>query len=171
MTNLKREELAQQKEAFENLYNRYLLEILPLAKTATEIKNVEATMQHIDAELTKLEKELTIEIETVSEVEEVTTKAIETVKHYVPVINAIVRVEGSVIELYGKDAFDWDIRIARFNVDGNNGHWVDLDGNCHHVKGFKTILNNLWKIDDNAYLPCESIVKKVRKQWKQEQVA
>ena len=165
----------QLKEELEALYNKLLMQHESLPSEVHKEWNTQA-MEVVDAKLMELERELTIDIEApvfeeveTDQTEKVTHKMIEKVQHYVPVLNPRIEYNQFAIELYAEDEFGLDVKIARFNVDGNNGYWVDLKGNYHHVKRWSTIERNLFKIDSNASLPSEYYITKLRKQFEEYQ--
>lgn len=130
MKNLKIEELVQQKEALENLYNRYLLEILPLAKTAEKIKNVEATMKSLDEVLYEVDKLLTVELVTGFEVVEEEAQDTESEEaetntqtaHYLQQLQGISNFVGTKIETVVKDENNkYQVKIySKVNTDMYN---------------------------------------------------
>lgn len=158
-----------QKEYLENLYNELLMKHHALPTEQQTFNQSE--MDRIDEMLLEIEKELTIEIDTtfeeVAEVE--TVKAEEKELYYIPELNPSIEYDNFAIELYTKDVYGIDRKIARFNVDGNSGYWVDLEGNFHNVKRWSTILNNLFKIDPMASLPTQHHINKLKAKFKEAQ--
>lgn len=163
----------QLKEELDALYNKLLMQHESLPSEVHKEWNTQA-METVDAKLTELERELTIDIEAPvfeeEQAEKVTThKMIEKVQHYIPVLNPRIEYYNFAIELYTVDEFGNDVKIAHYNADGNVGYWVDLKGNYHHVKRWNTIERNLFKIDNNACLPSEYYITKLRKQFEEYQ--
>ncbi len=149
--------LLEKKIELETLYNQLLMQHESLPSEIHKEWNQKA-MDCIDEGLTKLEKELTIEIGlSDSEVEmvkdessvniEVNTE-LEIVKTelYNKQLVTTEETEDEVIKnIYTLDQYGWETRIARFNFLSGYGHYYTIEGEMVEVKRYSTIINYFLK--------------------------
>ena len=161
MTNL-----IEKKMELETLYNQLLMQHESLPSEIHKEWNQKA-MDCIDEGLSKIEKELTIELEFPAheEVETDTTEESTVAPDYYEknLIGMYELVNDTTIELYEKDCTGCKVLTARYNFETNSGYFITLDHKRYRAYQFSKILNYFFSIDENFGYPMEKI-KALRKQ-------
>ena len=157
-------EMLKRKEEWENLYNTLLMQHESLPSEIHKHWNNEA-MKCIDEALMKLEKELSIVIETPEVEEEQEEDQTFEYRRYEPVITGKCEViDGTIIVLYEQnDTGFWEF-VGRFNFENNVGYYYTIEGEMKQVQRYSAITRYFNKIDPYASHPSTTIINQIKKQ-------